>query len=356
MKKLSCVIACFFAIAVVAQEKLIIMGTASDKYVLYSADGRESLQTISYLFGISVAKLSAYNNLNASVPLSKGTAIKIPVSLDNLVRQKSDNNATVYHKIRKGDNFYRLSKEYNVPLSLLREWNKMNSDVVKDGQLVMVGFMVNMPAMPNSSVSSNSGAKKSPEIFPPMRVTAPVTKAEKTKETKSLNAPVTAGFYEAERAGKQKEEAKAQAQAAVSAPVTEITLIAEPKESVKPVTKKRDELTDYIPKEGDEGYFAADYAEHSKDQSQQFRSGDAATFKTISGWTDRKFYVLIDDVAPKTIVRITGSGNKSVCAMVLGPLQEIAGGAGLLLRMSNAAASALGFTEAKFTVTLSFFE
>ncbi len=354
MKKLSCVIACFFTIAVVAQEELIIMGTASDKYVLYSADNRESLQTISYLFGISVAKLSAYNNLNASVPLSKGTAIKIPVSLDNLVRQKSDNNATVYHKIRKGDNFYRLSKEYNVPPTLLREWNKMNSDVVKDGQLVMVGFMVNMPARPNPSGSSNSGAKKSPEIFPPMRVTAPVTKAEKIKETKSLNAPVTAGFYEAERAGKQQEEAKART--AVSAPVTEITLIAEPKKPVKPVIKKQDELTGYIPKEGDEGYFAAAYAEHSKDQSQQFRSGDAAIFKTISGWTDRKFYVLIDDVAPETIVRITGSGNKSVCAMVLGPLQETGGGAGLLLRVSNAAASALGFTGAKFTVTLSFFE
>lgn len=354
MKKLCCLIACFFAIAVEAQDKLIVMGTLSDRYILYSADGRESLQTISYAFGISVAKLSAYNSLNASVSLSKGTAIKIPISLDNLVRQKSDHYATVYHQVQKGDNLYRLSKEYHLPLSLLREWNELSSDVLKNGQLVKVGFMVNMPAKPNPASSSNSGVKKSPEIFPSMRVPAPVMIAEKPKVAKTSNTPVNTDINEVEKARKQKEEVKEQP--SVIMPVPDFKAVTESQKTVRPVIKKQDELTGYLPREGDEGYFAEAYAEHSKEQSQQFRSGDAATFKTISGWTDRKFYVLIDDVAPKTIVRITGSDNKSICAMVLGPLQETRGGAGLLLRMSSAAASALGFTEAKFTVTLNFFE
>jgi hypothetical protein len=33
----------------------------------------------------------------------------------------------------------------------------------------------------------------------------------------------------------------------------------------------------------------------------------------------------MNDVAPKTVVRITAPGNKSICAMVLGPLQETKG-------------------------------
>jgi hypothetical protein len=96
-----------------------------------------------------------------------------------------------------------------------------------------------------------------------------------------------------------------------------------------------------------------------RQQSKQFHSGDAATFKTISGWTDRKYYVLINDVAPETIVRITAPNNKSICAKVLGPLQETKGANGLLLRMSNSAASTLGMlgiTDPKFTVTVTFFE
>jgi len=126
------------------------------------------------------------------------------------------------------------------------------------------------------------------------------------------------------------------------------------KETANPV--KKEESPDYIPKEGDEGYFASAYSGHDKELAKQFHSGDAATFKTISGWTDRKYYVLINDVPPETIVRITGPNNKSICAKVLGPLQETKGGEGLLLRMSNSAASTLGITDAKFTVTVTYFE
>jgi hypothetical protein len=64
----------------------------------------------------------------------------------------------------------------------------------------------------------------------------------------------------------------------------------------------------------------------------------------------------MNDVAPKTIVRITGANKKTVCAMVLGPLQETKGASGLLLRVSNSAASALGLTEQVFPVTITYYE
>jgi hypothetical protein len=112
----------------------------------------------------------------------------------------------------------------------------------------------------------------------------------------------------------------------------------------------------YAPKEGDEGFFATLYAQQVNDQNKQFHSGDAATFKTISGWSDRKYYVLMNDVAPETIVRITAPNNRSICAKVLGPLQETKGGSGLMLRMSNSAASVLGITDPRFTVTVTYYE
>ena len=106
----------------------------------------------------------------------------------------------------------------------------------------------------------------------------------------------------------------------------------------------------------DEGFFASLYDRDDLTLVQQYRSGDAATFKTISGWTDRKYYVLINDIKPGTIVRITASNNKSICARVLSQLPVTKGDEGLLLRMNNAAASALGIKDEKFTVTLTFFE
>jgi LysM repeat protein len=146
MTKLCLLLACFFTITVSAQEKLVIMGKASDMYVVHSASGTENLQSISNGFGLSLTKLTAYNkiNINAAAPLPKGTKIKIPLTKDNLLQHHSDNSAPVYHVIKKGENLYRLSQAYNkVPLASMREWNHLKKDAVKNGQQVIIGYMVN---------------------------------------------------------------------------------------------------------------------------------------------------------------------------------------------------------------------
>jgi LysM repeat protein len=341
MNKICLLLACFITLTVSAQDKLVIMGKAADMHVVYAASGTESLQGISNGFGLSLKKLTSYNriNINPTATLPKGTQIKIPLTKNNLLQQPGDNSAPVYHMIKTGDNLYRVSQAYNkVPLASIREWNHLKKDIVKSGQLVIIGYMVNAKPAPiaekkpdpkkdiiavnNSATGTLSVDKKSIEK------TEPPVPSSVQKDIQPNTVPL----------------------------VTKTVTTVEKKPIVSEAKKKEEVFTEYIPKEGDEGYFASGYAEHTKEQTQQFHSGDAAIFKTISGWTDRKFYVLMNDIAPKTIVRITGPGNKSICAMVLGPLQETKGANGLLLRLSNSAASALGLMDAKFTVTVTYFE
>jgi LysM repeat protein len=356
IKKYGWLLACFFSLAVSAQEKLYIKGKATDRYVVYKANGKETLQSISNDFGLSVKKVSAYNKINISTtkPFAKGTEIKIPVTKDNLMQHASDNSEPVVHVIGKGENLFKVSQAYHkVPLASLRSWNHLKKDVVKNGQEVIIGFMVN--------AKQTVVAEKKPEV---KKEEAPlvVYKVEEVgnRLDPQKDIPATVGGYQAmpPAADKMYTEKKSPVS---PQPVRNDAVVNTPYETgaaVKTAEKKVnvETHTEYVPKEGDEGFFAAGYAEHPKEQTQQFRSGDAAVFKTISGWTDRKFYVLMNDVAPKTIVRITGTANKSVCATVLGPLQETKGANGLLLRLSNSAASALGLTGEKFTVTVTYFE
>lgn len=321
MKKLSWLFACVFSLAVSAQEKLVIMGKFPDQYVVHTISGEESLQTISNQFGQSVTRLSTYNGLAAGAVLSKGAQIKIPLSQYNMVHTKVENSAPVYHLVEKGDNLYRLSKINNIALATLKEWNSLKTDIVKDGQLLIIGYMLNAHIAEDKKVADVNASE-----YKPVRPSAP---AEKYLEKKEAVVPLT------------------KATSVVIKPIVGKVTDPSPKE-VLPTT--------YVPKEGDEGYFSIPYSQHAKELSQQFHSGDASTFKTISGWTDHKYYILINDVAPETIVRITAPNNKSVCAKVLGPLQETKGGNGLLLRMSNSAAATLGFTDTKFTVTVTYFE
>ena len=71
------------------------------------------------------------------------------------------------------------------------------------------------------------------------------------------------------------------------------------------------------------------------------------TFKSTSGWKDGKYYLLINDVLPGTVVKIEcPKTNKVIYAKVLGTLVQAKENEGLTLRVSNAALDALGLTDA----------
>jgi len=178
MKKFSWFFACLFTLTVTAQEKLVIMGKSPDLYVVHTVSDGESLQTISNQFGQSVTKLSSYNGKTAGSVLTKGEQIKIPVTEYNLLRVKGDedNSAPLYHIIKKGDNLYRLSQANKVTVAKLKEWNNLKTDIVKDGQAIIVAFMVNAKvsavkkevAVPD--VTTGEAAKiKHEEVTPPVK-------------------------------------------------------------------------------------------------------------------------------------------------------------------------------------------
>ena len=355
MYKYSWLIACFFTITLTAQDKLVVMGKAPNTYVVHAANGTETLKNISTELGLSVTKLSSYNriNINVSAPLAKGTEIKIPLTKGNLLQQPAENSAPVYHIIKKGDNLYRLSQEYNkVPLASMRAWNHFKKDIVKNGQAVIIGYMVNGKATVDKKTDPS---KDIPAVNTAIAVPNPAVEEKKNDKKEMVIPPAVKKETPLQMIAEPKPDIKQNKITDDKKQVTD-TKPAEIKQATPAPKKKEEAPTDYTPKEGDEGFFARGYADHTKDQAQQFRSGDAATFKTISGWTDRKYYVLMNDVPPQTIVRITGTSNKTICAMVLGPLQETKGASGLLLRISNSAASALGIIDPKFTVTVTYFE
>ena len=101
-----------------------------------------------------------------------------------------------------------------------------------------------------------------------------------------------------------------------------------------------------------EGYFAAAFNAAVKGKSWQERSGLCGTFKSITGWNDQRYYVLMNDVPLGSVVRISAGGNKFICASVLGPIPDMKINKGLLIRLSNAAAQQLGMGESLFTVNI----
>lgn len=105
-------------------------------------------------------------------------------------------------------------------------------------------------------------------------------------------------------------------------------------------------------KEDKEGYFASVFASKNKSTTIQTVQGTAAVFKSISGWDDKKFYVLTNLLPVGTIVRITTPDLKSICAKVINALPEV--GNMVQYRLNDAAAAILGINNKTFPVTVTY--
>lgn len=286
-----------------AQKKVIVQGNYPNLFIQHKIVSGETLSSIAKIYNLSTAQIAKQNGgLDENAILAIDKVMKIPVDPKNFTQdgQSADNEILIplHHVVQKGENLYRISLLYGkVRADFLREWNDLNSDVIQQGQKLVIGHL-------------KVDKKKSAEVV-----------ERTTTETDDSGYGITA------------EEKK--------------------KDNPKPIeTKTEPTPTAVTNGADDEGFFVNQFPTKGKDITQ---TGECATFKTTSGWTDRKYYILINGITPGTIVRITAANNKSICAKVLGALPEMKENNSLLLRMSNAAASVLRITETKFTVKVTYY-
>ena len=102
----------------------------------------------------------------------------------------------------------------------------------------------------------------------------------------------------------------------------------------------------------DEGFFATLFSEQKKSAAYQTLDGTASVFKSISGWQDKKFYILTNEIPIGTIVKITTSDFKTICAKVINALPDVSNS--IQYRLSDAAAAILGITNKTFQITITY--
>ena len=276
-----------------AQSKLLVLGKCPECYVQYRLKPGETLESISALAGMPLAQLKLYNKISSTDLTATPSSIRIPLSASNLITSKTP--LPVFHVVEKGDNLYRLNLQYFTPgIPRIKEWNQLKSETLKDGDMVVVGYLGGNEPL----VNTNSAA-----ALPTMVASTQVAAAPALVE---------------------------------AAPVKQVVAI--PQVSAA------------------EGYYAAQFSAALPTQQLLEISGTGGLFKSITGWGDKRYYVLMNEVVPGSIVRITVDQVKYICARVLGPIPDNKPNKGLLVRLSNAAAAALGVSEMMFTATVNYFQ
>ena len=116
-----------------------------------------------------------------------------------------------------------------------------------------------------------------------------------------------------------------------------------------PAVATAERINNYAATHSNGGFFSGDFSAAGKSAS-----GQAGTFKSTSGWTDGKYYALMNGVPVGTIIHVTAQNSKAVYAKVLGQLPDMKESSGLLIRISNAASAELGLGEGRFAVEVKY--
>ena len=373
MKKLFVIFFLFNAmvLGVKAQPvELIIKKAGKGLYLDHKVAASQGLFAIGRLYNVHPKFIANYNKLDLNAGLAIGQVIHIPLSDTNFTQQ-SKKGIPVYYTVGENEGLLKVSTANNkVTMQKLRDWNRLSNDNIKAGTNIIVGFLFSreMPAIvagpaKEQAVKETSVVKTEPEKDKSVKKVNDVAKAD-TKSVaakdKSLvkNEPVKEKSVKIE-ADEKKADIKSIAEkenpGIKDEPEKETgqQIKAEPKKT-EPVIAKEEVV---VTMGSEEGYFKGSFDQQVKGSpASKNATVTSGIFKTSSGWQDAKYYLLIDDVATGTIVKIINpENNKSVFAKVLGEMNGIRQNQGLNIRISNAASTALGVADTeKFIVKLNY--
>lgn len=320
----------------------------------HTVKAKETLYSLARKYNVHPRELAAYNNIPVETSLVLGQVIKIPLKptmaplqaappktdpvvkkeepakpvtpVKEVVEKKVPEKETVfpsaknpvYHKVAKKETLYAISKKYpNASIADIKKWNNLTSDGLSEGTNLIVGY-------------KQADAMAKEKTQPDKKEVEPVKEKpiEKEMVTKGITSP--------------SEKKEAESVKAIEKPVKTVPI----KEEESGITGK-----DFAG-----GFFRVTYLQQVKEKTEPVsEKGTAGIFKSTSGWEDGKYYCLSNSIPAGTIVKVTYPASGHVIyAKVLDLIPDLRQNAGIILRLSNAATSALGVNADIFECTINY--
>lgn len=306
---------------------VLMMKTASSQthYINHTLKTGETLSALAKQYNTNVGDIMRMNGMHADSKLVYGSVIKIPSVKTSTVKTQQmqtvkqnttavTGNATT-HTVVKGETLYSISKKYNVSIEQLKAWNHLTDNSVSLGSNLIVG---------NSTIANvpSDTKRQRVETTPQVQQTATQSQQQNTiSNTVEENTKTT--------------DVKSDDQTENNQTTTSIA---------------ENKTTDNLTPADSEGFFEDQFS--AKAKHKQHVSGISKTFKTTSGWSDGKYYILADNINPGTVVKLTADNGKTVYAKVLWNMGDLKENSGINFRVSNATAAALNENNPSFNLTV----
>lgn len=265
---------------------------------------KETLFSISRLYGVTVDDLKKWNNLtDNALSLGQELAIKNSTTVTTQsVNQLEIKSAKTIHTVAAKETMFSITRQYGITVEQLREWNGLQTDELKIGQSLFVSQPVN---------SKQTTAA----------VTQPVTQMQ--------TPPVT------------------HQQTSVVENTTTTPVVTTEKQATTPVV-----TTTTAPVE------KTNTIKISESVSGTDEIRESGLAELIEGTDGNRKYLALHRTAPSgTILKVRNEmNNKEVFVRVMGKLPETAPNDKLVLKLSKSAYSQLGAIDSRFRVEVTYYK
>ena len=258
---------------------------------------KETLFSISRLYGVTVDELKKWNNLtDHALSLGQELLIKnssaLAASSVNTLEVKS---VKTVHTVAAKETLFSLARQYGVTVDQLRQWNNLQADELKIGQ----SLFVSQPSL-QTSTSTQTFTQVQPQ-------TNPVTQ-QQTTGIEKINVP--------------------------------ITTLEKPAPPVTPPVEKTNTIK----------------ISESVSGTDEIRESGLA--ELIEGTDGNRKYLALHRTAPSgTILKVRNEmNNREVFVRVMGKLPETAPNEKLVLKVSKSAYSQLGAIDPRFRVEVTYYK
>ena len=342
MKKLMILVLPLFHSLIITAQDLEIKSGSKGIYLVHKVAPKEGLFPLGRMYNVHPRHIANFNGIDFNKGLAIGQQINIPLS-DTNFKQGVNTGVPVYYVPGSKESLANISVKYKTPINSLRAWNRLNDDNVSANSKLIVGFLITnelkdkvITVTPRaeesvSNVKKADAQKKAAET----EVKEPEPKKEEPKKV--------------EPEIKKEEPKKVEPEAKKEEP----KLVQEEPKKSEPVVVKQSEP---VSNDGS-GYFKNNFFQQAKTSSVlKEQTVTSSIFRTMSGWQDGKYYLLINGVEPGTIVKLTNPSNsKVVFAKVLYSMDKIRENQGVDIRISDAAAASLAVNETdKFILKVNY--
>lgn len=179
MKQVLVILCMLLQLPLWSQQKLAVAMVNQKPFVMHTITNNQTIFTLSKMYKISLAEIANANNTLYKKGFSNGDVVYIPITKSNyLDKHTEEGSAVLEYKVANNETLIVLSRRMNVRQSMLQTWNDLPTPYIRNGQLIMLGWVKYTTDVDGNRSSVGELLRKQPLKNEPLEAMGTTTEEE----------------------------------------------------------------------------------------------------------------------------------------------------------------------------------